>query len=438
VEITVKEAELWQRNVAIVVGNDELQPDFERALKKYQKNAKMQGFRKGKVPIPVIKKLYGEAIEYEVIEKVLPKFLMLACREKQLKIAAPARLEDQKYTPGQGLEATFTVEVEPEFELKKYENFKLVSQVYASSDDDINGALERVREENAVWKTSDEAVTDEDYIKVDLQELDETGVPIIGKKHVDQYFQVKDKDGEYTEIGRQLLNSNVGDVKIVSLTPESDAESDAPVEPVSVEVKLNEISRKILPDLDDELAKDVGDFENLEELKKAIEAQISASMKQNFEKNLHQQLIDELIKNNPVDLPDGMVDHYLDTLIENAKKEKNEGLGQMTDDQIRTLYRVGAVWNIKWRLIRQKLVDMHSIEANEADVKAWIDESAEARKFDAKRTWNRVKNDKEQMEQLQSDILEKKIMDFLLERQKIKEKKVSRADLEKQDPAAMA
>ena len=188
-----------------------------------------------------------------------------------------------------------------------------------------------------------------------------------------------------------------------------------------------------MPAIDDELAKDVGDFETLDDLKKDLEERVQQNMQQRLDDEFHGRLIEELIENNDLDLPDGMIDNYLGHMLEEAKKSP---MTQSIDDEtLRNLYRPSAVRNIKHRLMFDKLADVHNIEVGDEDIKNFVEEFAEKQKQDFERIWNRVKNDEKQKNQIRFDLREKKIYGFLAERQKVKEKKVDRKELEKRQAA---
>ena len=429
-DVKVREDANWRRNVDIFIPQDELRPKIENAYKKYQKRVKIQGFRKGKAPIHLIKKLYGDRIEVEAIDDILPEIVTQAWRQENLRIVSTPKVEKLDYKPGEDLNLTFSVEVEPEIELTKYEDFKLERKIYQVSEEDKERALESLREKHATWENVDGPIEEDLYVMADFQELDHTGFPIIGHKYENRLLAPRDESGEVSEIGQQLLGAKTGEERVIQLAAElQDAIGDPAKEPVKLRVIIKEVKRKVLPELDDEFAKDVGDYETLEDLKNAVEKQIEADMQSRLEDELHHNIIDELIKNNPFDVPESMVNNYLDMLIEQIKNSANDE--NVDENAVRDEYRAGAIWNIKWRLIRNKLIEMQKIEVTEDELRAAVEHYALARKADPMRLWNRVKNSEDELDRFRHDELEKKVLQFFLEKQKIKEKKVSLKDLER-------
>ncbi|MCA9743272.1 MAG: trigger factor [Deferribacteres bacterium] len=430
-DVKITEEANWRRIVDVTATQDELRPEFEKALKKLQKNLKLEGFRRGKVPMNMVRRLYGQRVEIEAIEDILPSLFAKAARQENLKVVTRASVEDLQYQPGTDLNAKFSVEVEPEFELKKLENFKLEKQIYAVDEEDIQHELERIQESQALWEVTEDAATEKDFVTADLQVVDQSGVPVIGEKFEGETIALSQKSGEVNEFGRQLNGVKAGDVRTIFMTPPPQEGDDKPQEQVQYEVTIKEVKRRILPTIDDDLAKDLGDYESLDALKEEIRKSISDSVQKRFDDSLERSLIDEIIKNNSFEVPEGMVKSYLDNLIERFKSSNNSP-EELDEQAVRENYKANAIWSIKWHLIQKQLIEMNNIEVSDDEVQEWVKEFAEKNKVDFKRAWNQTKNDKQQLERLREDLQDKKLMESLLEKQKIKEKKVTRKDLMKQ------
>lgn len=429
-QVQVREEPSWRRVVDVTIPSLELEPEMERAYKSYQRNVKIQGFRKGKAPMQMIKRMYGSKIEYEVIEKLLPKIVSEASEQEKLEVISTPRIENLNYNPGGDLSVTFSVDVKPEFELSNYEGFKLEKHLYQVTEEDVAEFLESLRRDQAVWQTEDEEIKEEHFALIDLQEVDAAGLPIIGQKYEDQMIAIKpDDNNEISEIGEQILGAKVGEKRTIQLTlPQSDA-PDAPKEARKFEVTVKEVRKRILPELDDEFAKDLGDYDSLEALKEVLREKIKQDMQRKFDDALHRQLIDEVIKSNPIAIPESMVEQYLDAFVEQMRNSANNE--PIDEDAIRAEYRPSAIWNLKWQLIYRKLAEIHDIQVGEDELKMAVHAHAERLNTDPDRYWNRIKNDEDSLYRYRRDIMESKVLSFLVGKQKIKEKKVTRKDLEK-------
>ena len=312
------------------------------------------------------------------------------------------------------------VRVEPEIFLKKYKALTIEKEIYKVTDDDINLALENLREKHATMNNIDSEAQQGNYIVADLQKTDSAGHPLIGEKYENHYFQLSG-DNVNENISKQLLGVKSGDIRQISV-PSSQTEQNGE-EFFSVEVK--EVKEKILPELDDEFAKDLGDYENLLSLKDTIRVNIEKQTQAGTKEKFHKEIVDQVIKNNPIDLPDFLVDDFLNAFVENINAENKQNLD---NKDIKEEYRADAVWNLKWILLRDKISEIEEIKVEEQDVDIYIEqmvknagkEAAKVRKF-YKINKNRARARRELSDQ--------KVMDFIAENAKIKEKIVTHKEL---------
>lgn len=427
-DIKVTEESKWQRTIEIDVPQDELQPEFDRALRRYQKQVRLEGFRKGKVPLPIVKRIYGPKIEVDTIEDLLPELIARAVRQENLEIVSPPRLEDMNYEPGGTLNAKFSVEIEPEIEIKQLEGFELTKSVYVLTDDDVREHLEGLQRKHAVWEVSDKPAEKGDFLTIDLQEEDASGIAVVGHKYENETVPISEENGELTEIGRQLLGASAGESRMIHLMPDSAAAEGEPIQPIRFRATVKEVKRRILPPIDNELAKDAG-FENLEGLENEIRRYIAAKMQQEFDEDLKNRLIDTLLKNNPFEVPPGLIDQLLDRLVEKLKASPENG--QIDEAATREKYRPLAIWNIKWQMLSKKIVENEGLGIADDEVREHVMKIAERRRQDGGQLWRRLQANSKELDKIRDDLLQQKLVTTLLSRQKIIEQKVTLADLRK-------
>jgi trigger factor len=418
-----------QRIVEVDLSDAELQPHFEAVFEKYKKNLKIQGFRKGKVPVNLIKKLFGEEIKNEAIEEVVERVFREVRAKENLRPVAPAKLEDIKYEPEQGLHFKATVEVVPEIELKNYKDLAVEREIYEVSEDDVADALENVRERLAVMQPVEEAAREDHYLLADFQEVDVSGVPVIGKKFEDRFFRLNG-EGLNKDITQQLIGVKAGEMRRIELSSQ-DGTNHQKKEYFNVNVK--EIKSKQLPELDDELAKDTGKFQTLDELKSDILEKLIKQAQAESQHQLRHNLIDEVLKRNSFDLPEVMIQNYLDALAEGAKRDKNS---KFDEEAFRNEYRTIAIWNIKWELAKDKIIELENLQVSDPDKEAFIARVAAERGIDAAKLRKSFEN-KNAQKQLLEDVLETKVIDFLQQHAKIKERKVTRKDRQRSSQLAV-
>lgn len=424
----------FEKVVEVDVPEAELAPHFDSIYKKYQKNVKLQGFRKGKVPLSLIKKLYGDAMKGEAIEEVVQSVLREVRDKENLRLVAPAKLEDINYDPEKGLHFKAVCEVAPDIELKNYRGLSVEREVYEVDDQDVSDALNDVREQMAVMQPVETAAEDGHFVLADLQQVDATGLPIIGKKFKDRYFQIVTNNSNNKDFTEQLIGAKPGDKRRIELdsidnsnSPNKENKKDY------FEVRIKEIKSKQVPELDDGLAKDTGKFESLDELKTDLRSKLTKQAQVNARSRLRRRIIDEVLKKNSFDLPESMINNYLDVFVENAKKESKE---PFDEEEMRNHYRPTAVWNLKWELVKDKLREAENLSVSDEDKDVFISRLAEERDIEEKQVRKSLK-DKRAQRQFEEDVIEDKVLNYLEVNAKIKDKKITRKDIEKAQKLAV-
>ncbi len=426
----------FEKVVEVDVPEAELAPHFDNVYKKYQKNVKLQGFRKGKVPLGLIKKLYGDAMKGEAIEEVVQSVLREVRDKEDLRLVAPAKLEDIKYDPEKGLHFKAVCEVVPDIELKTYRGLSVEREVYEVDDQDISDALNDVREQMAVMQPVETAAEEGHFVLADLQQVDATGIPIIGKKFKDRYFQITTNNSNNKEFSEQLIGVKPGDKRRIEIGSIENSHSDSlnkENQKDYFEVNVKEIKSKQLPELDDELAKDTGKFESLDQLKTDLRAKLTKQAQINARSHLRRRIIDELLKKNSFELPESMINNYLDVFVENAKKESKE---QFDEEELRNHYRPTAIWNLRWELVKDKLQEVENLGVTEEDKDSFINRLAEERELEEKQVRKSLK-DKRAQRQFEDDVIEDKVLNYLEVNAKIKDKRITRKDIEKAQQLAI-
>lgn len=421
-EVNITDFAENEKQIEVTVPYENLKPKFEESYNKYKKTIQLEGFRKGKVPLGLIKKVFGAKIEQEVAENSISDILQEVIEEHKIKFHDLEKVESVEFNKDDGLKFKAIVKVEPEIELKKYKGLAIEKEIYEVTDDDINLSLEGLREQHATMNNIDGEAQEGHYLAADLQKTDGAGHPLIGEKYENQYFQIGGEKINDT-ISDQLLGAIAGDKKQITVSIQ-EGEGNK-VEFYSVEIK--EVKEKIIPELDDEFAKDIGDYENLDQLKEMIRENIKKQSQAGDKQKFHNELIDQVIKNNPIDLPDFMIEDFLKNFVKNMK---NESQKNVADNELKERYRADAIWNLKWILIRDKISEIEELKIEDSDVDSHIEnlvkhageEAVKVRKF---------YRDKKNRERIMRELFDQKVVDFITENSKIKEKTVTYEKLKK-------
>jgi len=425
-DVNITDKSNWEKTVEVNVPTIDLEPDFEKALQDYKKKISLEGFRKGKVPMQMIKRIFGKEIENLVAENKITDILEDLRTDKKIRLISPAKIEDFSYDRKDGLKFTARLEVIPEIEVKNYKKFSLEKEMYQVSDEDVADALDNLRERYAVMSNIEQEAQIGHYLIANFQKLDQTGLPIVGDKYENRYIYLAEKDGEKNnELTAQLLGVKTGDTRIVQLSY-TDDKNQQQVDKYSVSIK--EVKQKDVPQLDDEFAKDVGDYDNLEALRLALKENLEFEAKNEYDNRFNKLIVDELVKANNFEVPEPMVKNYLDMLVDEMGKESKKSVDK---EMVHQDYRTDAIRNIKWMLIRDKIVELESISTAESEVDNLINQFVEQNKKNGVKIKNYYR-DSENRKKLEEELLDKKIFEFLANNARVSEKIIKREDLKKE------
>jgi trigger factor len=308
------------------------------------------------------------------------------------------------------------VETYPEIELKKYKGLKIEKVVYKIDDSDVDEQIELIRKQKATVIPIEDAAQEGHFVTIDLQELDQTGMPLVGKKYNDMRIELG-KGSFDLDIERQLLDVKVKEDKIVEKRYPKNTKSEPGTKNYErFKVSVKRVEREELPEIDDDFVKDLNiEIESVQELRERVKSQLEYDWGQRSEQHFYNQFAHELLQENSFEVPESMVSRYLDQIVaEISNKEKNVNI-----EEVRTNYRVDALFNIKWYHLKEKIAEVENIKAEENDFSEYL------KKIEDKQVRERYKTNEELKKRILNDIYEKKIFDFLVANSKVTVKEQS-------------
>ena len=413
-----------KQEINVTVSLDDLTPKFNEAYTEYKKNIQIGGFRKGKVPMNLIQQMFGKGIRADVAERSVPEFFEKAVTANDIKMIPPGEIKEVDFEDGKELKFTAEVELEPEVELKKYKGFKFEKTVYEVDEKTMDDTLNQMRESQAVMNIEEKAAEDGDYLTVDMQKTDEAGVPDAGQKYTDQVIFINKDDEISYKLGTQLLGSKAGDERQVTITPPETVTDQTSFYYL---VTVKEVKVKILPELDDELAKDVSEeYETLADLKKKIQEDMELKAKREGMQKFLRSVSDKLIEKNEFEVPEKMVDWHLEMLIDRIKRQQQQqGQKQPVNEQaIREQYKDDTIWDIRFRKIKEKIAEVEAITLEDADYDSYMVEMAEMQGVELEKMKEYYQSDAAK-ESIEPNVLERKVINFVIDNSKVKENKDS-------------
>ena len=404
---------------------------FDEAIKKvYFKSAKyfnIPGFRKGKAPMQIVEKYYGKEIFFEdAFNEVAGEALEEAVAENKLEVVSRPDIEVTQIEKGKDLIFTAIMQTKPEAELGKYKGIEIEKIEYTVSDEDINHELSHMQEHNSrLISVEDRAVESGDTTVIDFEGFVD-GVAFEGGK----------AEGHELEIGSntfipgfedQIIGMKIKEEKEIQVKfPEEYFSKELAGKDATFKVKLHEIKKKEMPELNDEFAKDVSEFDTLKELKEDIKKK---QQKQNDDRTKYETqeaVIKAVCENIKVEIPSGMVEIEIDNMIQDMEQRLSyQGLKlaqylQMmgkTESEFRKEYEPQAVEGIKSRLALEAIIKAEKIEATDKEIDEKLKEMA--KNYGKEKDEEFLKNENVR-KYIKEGLTSEKAMDFLVENAKMK------------------
>ena len=402
---------------------------FENAIKKvYFKNAKyfnIPGFRKGKAPQNIVEKYYGKEIFYEdAFNEIAGEEYENAVNENKIDVVSKPQIDIVKMEKGQDLVFTAVVQTKPEVELGKYNGIEIEKIEYNVKDEDIENELKQMQEKNARVISVETPVEKGNIAVIDFEGFVD-GVAFEGGKGENHSLEIG--SGSFIPgFEEQVIGMKIDEEKDINVKfPEDYFSKDLAGKDATFKVKVHEIKKKELPELDDEFAKDVSEYDTIKELKTSIKERLEKQNKDREKYEKQDAAIKAVVSDMKVDIPSGMVELETDNMIKDMEQRMSyQGLKfdkylkmmNKTESDFRKEYEPQAIEAIKSRLALETIIKNEKIEATEEEVKNKIKEMAEnyGRKAEELEENENIK------EYIKQGIENEKAMDFLVENAKIK------------------
>jgi len=402
--------------------------DFKKAINKaYRKNVQkfnIPGFRKGKAPQMVIEKMYGEEVFYDdavnfAIEDTYPK----AIEENNIQVVDRPEIDIVDIGRGKDLVYTATVTVKPEVELGQYTGLEVAKVEYPVTDEDVEKQLQSMREKNARILTKEEGTVEKgDTVVIDFKGYKD-GVPFEGGSAEDYSLEIG--SGSFIEgFEEQLIGKSAGEEVDVNVTfPEDYRPEELAGKPVVFKVKIKEIKYKELLPLDDEFAKDVSEFDTLEELKADIRKKQEEINNLRAKREFEDAVVKKAVENAKVDIPDVMVDREVDYMIQDISYrlqyqgitvEQYAELIGTTVDKMKEDYREIAYNKVKTSLVIEKIGEVENIQPTDEDIDKEIERIAKQYNQEIDKLKESIKEN--QTEIIKEEIVYRKTVEFLVEK----------------------
>ena len=411
--------------LTIEITKAEFEAAKDKAFKKTGKNITVPGFRKGKAPRKMIEKLYGEGVFFEeAFNIVYPEAMEMAVEKSGIKPVGRADVDLGDPAEEGGLTIIAKVPVEPEVELGEYKGIEVEKETVKVLAADVKAELNRMAQRNARTETVDRKAKKNDTVDIDFEGFVD-GVAFEGGKA--EHHELTLGSGAFIPgFEDQLIGCKAGDEKDVVVTfPEEYHAAELAGKEATFKCKVHKVEETILPEIDDEFAKDVSDTcETLDDLKKEITERLKAERQEAADTAFEEKVLDVVLEGMKADIPEAMIDAQVDTIVQDfGYRLQMQGMGleqylKMTGTEVgafRAMFKDQAERQVKTRLALQKVVELEGITVSDTELDEEYAKMAEQYKMDVEKIKSLVSK-----EALEGDLKISNALEFIKKNAKVK------------------
>jgi len=416
VEATINNISEVSKEVEISASASEIQPHFDKAYSDYRPKVEIKGFRKGRAPLDLVKKLYGDMIEHEALPTVASQLYRDVVKEQQLKPIGEPVIVDMDYKRGETFRVKIRYDVRPTFTLKDYKGIPAEKPVHPVTNREVEDEIVRLQKMNSTTEEAESVSDDEFVVTAQVQELDKTGVPIIGKKTQDARFYLADPQLEQP-IRDALSQSQLGNDYQIAFQHQHDEHT----HDVNLRISVSKIERVILPVFNDEFVKTVtkDKVATAEEFKTKLRQDLVEYWNEKSRRSVVNMIIGEIVRRHDFQVPESLIRSVLEGLLEEVKTQYPDKQLPADFDPERFFQenRAYAIYQAKWALIREEIIEAEGIKADDKDLEALAETESGRIGIDKQRLVEYYKSSDQIKDRLVSD----RIIKFLVEHAKITE-----------------
>ncbi len=419
-----------KREIEVEVPAEEVSRETETLIQKYQKLARLPGFRRGHIPASIIKQRFAKDIQNDVVDALVPRYFRKEADRKGLVPVSQPRVSDLHVHEGEPLRFKASFEVLPEIKVEDYKELRAEKPVISVTDEEVEQSLQDLREQHAAFTSVEgRALAEGDFAQVSL---DGTPKDTVGNAAAGGAGAAKPKpvhmDDLLVEIGGKntmpeftanLRGASAGEERTFDvLYPEDFSDKRLAGQIFVYTVKVQGIKQKSLPELSDPFAKELGEFANLDEVRQRIREGMEAERKHTAEREAKDRLVAELVKRNDLEIPEALIERQVDLRLERglralqAQGMKPEDLKKMDFNRLRAGQRDQATQEVKASLLLEKVAEKEQIEVKDEEIDREVEALAKQSKQSAEAIRDRLSRDGA-LERIRTRIRNEKALDFL-------------------------
>ncbi len=409
-----------KREISVEIPADEVARETETIVQKYQKVARLPGFRAGHVPASIIKQRFKEDLKSDVVEALVPRYFRKEAEKLGLIPVSQPQVTDLHIHDGEPLRFKATFEILPEIVVEGYKELRAEHPEITVTDHEVEDALNNVREQHATFTSVEgRPLADGDFAQASMdgrpKEPEDKTQPV----HMDEVLIEIGGKNTVKEFTENLRGANAGDEKEFEVVyPEDTSDKRLAGKTFVYTVKIQAIKQKALPELNDEFAKELGEFTSLDQVRKQIRENMHAERKHEAERGAKDKLVTELVKRNDFEVPESLIERQIDLRLERglralaAQGMKMEDLKKMDLPRLRAGQRDQSVQDVKSSLLLERIAELEKIETGEDELNHEIEALAQQSKQTPEAIRARLTQDGG-LDRIRNRIRSEKTLDFL-------------------------
>jgi trigger factor len=406
IQIETKKTEGAERLLEVSVPADDVRAATERTARRYASKVRVPGFRAGKAPPQMVLKRFADAIRQETIESLVQEAYQEVLEREHLKVAAQPHIHDLKFNEGEPLTFNLHVELRPEIALPRLAGFRVTRSERPVSDEQVREQLDQMREQRATWTPVNERAREGDLVTVQLSTTDESGQMPEPK----EYKVVLGSGSAIPGIEELIMETTPGESAERAVRWPDDFPDETQRGKVKqVRLTLTDVKRKVLPELDDAFAHEVGDFESLAALQDAVRTDLRDAATRESDAEVRQKLLDEIIGANPFDVPRSWVAQVVQAYAELYRIPNEE------KERFASQFQPAAERQVRRDLVVETIAEREKLAAVEKDIDDRVAEMAAKRNSDPGKLYAQLQK-AGRIKELERSITEDKVFTWLFEK----------------------
>jgi len=412
-----------KREIEVEIPVEDVNRQTDALIQKYQKVARIPGFRRGHVPASIIRQRFSEEIKTDMVEALIPRFFRQEAERLSLHPVSQPRVTDMHLHDGQPLRFKAAFEVLPEIKLEGYKELRAEKPEIAVSEADVEQALADLRERHASFNPVEgRTLADGDFAQVSLdghpkvvEDKSGEGQPV----HMDEVLVEIAGPNTMPEFTEHLRGTSAGDERTFDVNyPEDTQDKRLAGKTFTYAVKVQAIKQKSLPEMNDEFAKQLGQFQTMDDVRKAIREQMESERRHEAEHAAKDKLVGELIQRNDFEVPDSLIEQQIDIRLERglralaAQGLTAEQMKKMDLQRLRVGQREQAIHDVKAALLLERVAEEENVQVSDEELNRELEALAKQSKQTSEAVRARLTRDGG-LDRIRSRIRNEKTLEFL-------------------------